>query len=273
MKKLIITGAIIIIGLIVIAIFAPAIARCDPSAINIKDAYMPPSSAHIMGTDELGRDLFSRMVFAVRIALLVGIVAVGIASIIGVILGSIAGYAGGAIDNLIMRFTDVMLCFPVLFLILAVVAVIGPGIMNIMVVIGFTSWMGVARLIRAEILSLKTREYVMAARALGRRDVYIVAKHLIPNSLGPVIINFIFGISGAILTESALSFLGLGVQPPVPSWGNILMQGKDALGVAWWIMFFPGIAILVTVLAFNMLGEGLKDLLQPRIRYAASRDK
>ncbi|MDD5440535.1 MAG: ABC transporter permease, partial [Candidatus Omnitrophica bacterium] len=172
----------------------------------------------------------------------------------------------------IMRFTDVMLCFPVLFLILAVVAVIGPGILNIMVVIGLTSWMGIARLIRAEIMSLKSREFIMASRALGRTDISIVAGHLIPNSLGPVMINFVFGISGAILAEAALSFLGLGVQPPVPSWGNILMEGKDSIGVAWWIMAFPGMAILVTVLAFNMLGEGLRDLLNPKVRYVSGRN-
>ena len=163
-----------------------------------------------------------------------------------------------------MRFADVMLCFPAFFLILAVVAVVGPSIFNIMVIIGLTSWMGMARLIRAEILTLKTRDYVSASRALGASDFFIIMRHLIPNGISPVLVSFVFGIAGAILTEAGLSFLGLGVQPPDPSWGNILMEGKAVLGVGWWVILFPGLAILITVLAFNLLGEGLRDALNPR---------
>ena len=266
MNKLALFGASIIILLILTAIFAPYIASHDPTGIDIKSAYLPPSAVHFFGTDSLGRDLFSRIIYAARIALLIGIVAVGIASLIGIALGAIAGYFGGKIDTVIMRFTDVMLCFPSLFLILSVVAIVGPGIFNIMVIIGLTSWMGIARLLRAEVLSLKTREFVLASRALGRSNFYIITKHLIPNGIGPVLVNFVFGVAGAILTETGLSFLGLGVQPPDPSWGNILIDGRAALGVAWWIILFPGLAILITVLSFNLFGEGLRDALNPRLR-------
>jgi len=266
MNRLMIFGAVIITMLILTAVFSPYIATHNPTEINIKDAYRAPSWQHFFGTDSLGRDLFSRIVYASRIALAIGIVAVGIASFIGILLGSIAGYCGGRIDTIIMRFTDIMLCFPTLFLILAVVAIVGPGIINIMIIIGFTSWMGIARLIRAEILTLKTRDFVLVSKALGRSGLFIVIRHLIPNGIGPVLVNFVFKVAGAILTEAGLSFLGLGVQPPDPSWGNILMEGKAAIGVAWWIMVFPGVAILVTVLAFNLFGEGLRDALNPRLR-------
>lgn len=265
-NKLAIFGACIIIALVLIAIAAPLIATHNPSAIDIKEALKPPSQEHFFGTDQLGRDIFSRMVFATRIALSIGLVAVGIAAVIGVILGSIAGFYGGRVDTFIMRFVDVMLCFPAFFLILAVVAIVGPNIFNIMFIIGLTSWMGMARLIRAEILSLKTRDFVSASRALGASNLYIITRHLIPNGIGPVLVSFVFGVAGAILTEAGLSYLGLGVQPPNPSWGNILLEGKAVLGVGWWVILFPGLAILITVLSFNLLGEGLRDALNPRTK-------
>ncbi len=251
-------------SLIVVALFAPRITPYDPTYINIQDALAAPSPEHPLGTDSLGRDLFARIIYASRIALLIGFVAVGLAAIIGVFFGSVAGYFGGKIDSIIMRFADVMLCFPAFFLILAVIAVVGPSIFNIMVVIGLTSWMGMARLIRAEILSLKTRDYISASRVLGASNFFIITKHLIPNGIGPVLISFIFGVAGAVLTEAGLSFIGLGVQPPDPSWGNILMEGKAVMGVGWWVILFPGLAILITVLAFNLLGEGLRDALNPK---------
>ncbi|MBL7156985.1 MAG: ABC transporter permease [Candidatus Omnitrophica bacterium] len=257
-------GAGILLLFIFIAVFAPQITRYDPTDIDIKRALLPPSLEHPLGTDALGRDLFSRMVYASRIALLIGFVAVGLAAVIGVFLGSIAGYFGGKMDSFIMRFADIMLCFPRFFLILAVIAVVGPNIFNVMLIIGLTGWMGMARLIRAEILSLKTRDYVSASRALGAGHAFIIIKHMIPNGIGPVLVSFVFGVAGAILTEAGLSFLGLGVQPPNPSWGNILMDGKAVLGVGWWVILFPGLAILITVLAFNLLGEGLRDALSPR---------
>ncbi len=264
-NKLAVFGASIILLLMLLAIFAPQIAPYDPTYINIKDALLIPSMKHLLGTDSLGRDLFSRMIYAARIALLIGLIAVGLAAIIGVFLGSIAGYFSGKTDSFIMRFADIMLCFPRFFLILAVIAVVGPSIFNVMVIIGLTGWMGMARLIRAEILSLKTRDYVSASQALDASHFFIITRHLIPNGIGPVLVSFVFGVAGAILTESGLSFLGLGVQPPNPSWGNILMEGKAVLGVGWWVILFPGFAILITVLAFNLLGEGLRDALNPRI--------
>ena len=264
-NKLTVFGAGIIILLILIAVFAPQITPQDPTHINIKDALLSPSVEHPLGTDTLGRDLFSRMAYASRIALLIGFIAVGLAALIGLFLGSIAGYFGGRADSFIMRFADIMLCFPRFFLILAVIAVVGPSIFNVMVIIGLTGWMGMARLIRAEILSLKTRDYISASKALGANDFFIIVRHLIPNGIGPVLVSFVFGVAGAILTEAGLSFLGLGVQPPNPSWGNILMEGKAVLGIGWWVILFPGLAILITVLAFNLLGEGLRDLLNPRI--------
>ena len=266
MNKLTIFGGAIILILCIAALSARLIAPHDPGEINIKNAIMPPSLDHPMGTDQLGRCIFSRMIYGARISLSIGLVAVGIAALIGVTLGSIAGYFGGRTDSIIMRFVDIMLCFPSFFLILAVVAIIGPSIYNIMIVIGLTSWMGMARLIRAEVLSLKEREFVLAARALGMKNSKIITRHLIPNGMGPVLVSFVLGVAGAVLVEAALSFLGLGVQPPTPSWGNILMEGKSTLGVAWWLILFPGLAILITVLAFNLLGEGIRDYLNPRLR-------
>ena len=226
---------------------------------------MPPSPSHPLGTDMLGRDVLSRLIFGARISLKVGFVAVGIATIIGTILGAIAGYYGGAVDAIIMRFVDIMLCFPSFFLILAVIAFLEPSIWNIMVVIGLTSWMGVTRLVRAEFLSLKERDFVLAARALGASDMRIIFKHIMPNAMAPVLVSATLGIPGAILTEAALSFLGIGVQLPTPSWGNMLTAGKDNLEIAWWLSLFPGIAILLTVLAYNLLGEGIQDALNIRI--------
>ena len=263
-NKLAMFGAGVILLLIFVAVFAPMITGHDPTFVDIKDALLGPSLEHLLGTDSLGRDLFSRMVYASRIALSIGFIAVGLAAVIGVILGSIAGYFGGRIDSFIMRFADIMLCFPRFFLILSVIAVVGPSIFNVMIIIGLTGWMGMARLIRAEILSLKTRDYVSASKALGASDAFIITKHLIPNGIGPVLVSFVFGVAGAILTEAGLSFLGLGVQPPDPSWGNILMEGKAVLGVGWWMILFPGLAILITVLSFNLLGEGLRDIINPR---------
>lgn len=259
-------GLIFIVIVLLFAVLAPFIAMHDPTAIDTKSILSAPSKDHIFGTDVLGRDIFSRIVYGSRISLSIGFIAVGIAVLIGIFFGSIAGYYGGKIDSVIMRFVDIMLCFPTFFLILAVIAILEPSIFNIMVVIGATGWMGVSRLIRAEILSLKNRDYVTASKVMGASDAWIISRHLIPNAAGPVAVSATLGIGGAILVESALSFLGIGVQPPTPSWGNILMDGKSTLGVAWWLTIFPGIFILLTVLAYNLLGEGLRDLLEPRLK-------
>jgi peptide/nickel transport system permease protein len=206
------------------------------------------------------------MIYGARISLKVGFIAVGIATFIGIFFGALAGYYGGWVEATIMRFVDLMLCFPAFFLILAVIAILEPSIWNIMIVIGVTGWMGVARLVRAEFLSLRRRDYVMAARALGASDARIIFGHILPNSLAPVLVSATLGVAGAILTESALSFLGIGVQPPTPSWGNILTEGKDNISIAWWLSLYPGLAILVTVLGYNLLGEGIRDSLDPRLK-------
>ena len=265
-NRMAVAGLVLVMGLFAVALLAPWLAPYDPNFIDLKQVLMPPSPAHLLGTDTLGRDVLSRVIFGARISLLVGFVAVGIATLIGVLVGALAGYYGGAMDALLMRLVDLMLCFPTLFLILAVIAVLGPSIWNIMVVIGVTGWMGVARLVRAEFLSLREREFVMAARALGASDARLIWRHLLPNALTPVMVSATLGVAGAILTESALSFLGLGVQPPTPSWGNILTMGKDNIEIAWWLSVFPGLAILVTVMSYNLLGEGIREAVDPRLR-------
>lgn len=257
-------GFIIIVIVFVLAMLAPIIAPYDPNDINVKAILLGPSWQHWMGTDGLGRDVLSRMLYGGRISLLVGLVAVGIATAIGIVLGAIAGYYRGWVDTFIMRLVDVMLSIPSFFLILAVIAFLTPSIINVMIVIGLTSWMGVTRLVRAEFLSLSGREFVQASRTLGAKDARLIFMHLLPNSLTPIIVSSVLGVAGAVLMESGLSFLGLGVQAPQASWGNILTDGKDYIQFAWWLSLFPGLAILITVLGYNLLGEGLRDALDPR---------
>lgn len=263
-NPLALAGFIIILLIFVLAMLAPFIAPYDPNEINVKAILLEPSLQHWMGTDGLGRDVLSRMLHGGRISLLVGLVAVGISTLIGILLGAIAGFYRGWVDVLIMRLVDVMLSIPSFFLILAVIAFLTPSIINIMIVIGLTSWMGVTRLVRAEFLSLCEREYVMASRTLGARDYRLIFRHLLPNSLTPIIVSAVLGVAGAVLMESGLSFLGLGVQAPQASWGNILTDGKEYIQFAWWLSLFPGLAILITVLGYNLLGEGLRDALDPR---------
>lgn len=259
-------GALFITAVAIFALAAPLVATHDPAAVDPAAVLEAPSRAHFFGTDTLGRDIFSRIVYGSRISLSIGFTAVGISVAIGLVLGAAAGYYGGKLDWAVMRSVDIMLCFPVFFLILAVIAFLEPSITNIMFVIGATGWMGVARLVRAEILTLKERDYVAAARVMGASDAWIIFRHLIPNAIAPVLVSATLGVGAAILTESALSFLGIGVQPPTPSWGNILMDGKSTLGVAWWLTVFPGVFITVTVLSYNLLGEGLRDALEPRLK-------
>ncbi|HOW54913.1 MAG TPA: ABC transporter permease [Syntrophorhabdaceae bacterium] len=263
-------GLIILIPMFFCALFAPLIAPHDPIEPDIKNILAGPSFAHPFGTDTLGRDVLSRVIYGTRISLLVGFVSVGIAILIGMILGAISGYYGGIIDEVMMRFVDLMMCFPTFFLILAVIAILEPSIWNIMIVIGLTSWMNTARLVRAEILSIKNKEYVMAAKAQGLGESRIIFRHVLPNAVSPVYVVATLGIGGAILTESALSFLGIGVQPPTPSWGNILTQAKDNIEVAWWLSLYPGLAIFFTVMGYNLLGEGLRDIFDPRRKGATS---
>jgi len=264
--KLAVIGLIIVLSFFLLSIFTPLISPYDPNLIDVDNILAPPSTAHLLGTDDLGRDLLSRMLFGAGISLKVGFVAVGIAVIIGVILGSVSGYYGGWIDIIIMRLVDIMLCFPSFFLILAVIAFMEPSIFNIMAVIGFTSWMGITRLVRAEFLTLKERDFVLAEKTMGASSLRIIFIHVLPNAMAPVLVSATLGVASAVLVESALSFLGIGVQPPTPSWGNILTQGQNVLGIAWWLSFFPGMAILITVLGYNLLGEGIRDAIDPRLK-------
>ena len=264
-NQLSVAGMVVILSLACAALLAPYISPYDPTKIDVYNILSPPQGKHIFGTDELGRDVFSRILWGSRASLKVGFIAVAIAISIGIVVGATAGYYGGRIDALLMRFVDMMLAFPTFFLILAVIAIVEPSISTIMIVIGVTGWMDVARLVRAEFLTLKERDFVLAARAIGMSDLRVIGRHILPNALSPVFVAATFGIAGAILVESGLSFLGLGVQPPEPSWGNILTSGKDNITVAWWLSLFPGLAILLTVLSYNLVGEGLRDALDPRL--------
>jgi peptide/nickel transport system permease protein len=259
-------GLGIVLGMSFAALFAPWLAPHDPVCQYLDVPLMPPCADFPLGTDALGRDVLSRLLYGARVSLWVGFVAVGIALCIGVSLGLIAGFFGGLVDELVMRAVDVMLCFPSFFLILAVIAFVEASLGNIMVVIGLTSWMGVARLVRAESLSLRNREFVDAARLAGARAPRLLLRHILPNALAPVLVSATLGIAGAILIESALSFLGLGVQPPSASWGNMLLEGKDVVEIAPWMSMYSGLAILITVLGYNLLGETLRDILDPRLK-------
>ena len=263
-NKFALTGLIIISLLIVAALFAPIISPYTPSEQNVFERLQAPSLNHFFGTDDLGRDVFTRMIFGARISLAVGFISVFIILVIGTFLGIISGYYGGKIDYIIMRFTDIVLCFPTFFLILLVIAFIEPNIYNVMIVIGVTSWPGLARLVRAEVLSLKEREFILVSKMMAISNIKIFFVHILPNIISPLMVYSSLAIGGAILTESALSFLGLGVQPPMPSWGQILTSGKDYIYMAWWLSLFPGIAILVTVLAFNLVGEAIRDIFDPK---------
>jgi len=265
-NQLALVGGAVVLVLSLAALLAPVLAPYEPSAYDVKKILLPPGPGHWLGTDQIGRDLLSRMLYGAQISMAVGFVSVGIAVLVGTLIGTVAAYYGGRVDEFLMRFVDLMLNFPRFFLLLTLIALLRPSIWVIMTVIGLTGWMGLARLVRGEILSLKEREFVLGARALGVPDRRIMFRHILPNALVPVLVSATIGVAGAILAESGLSFLGLGVQPPTPSWGNILIDGKANLEIAWWLSVFPGMAILVTVLAYNLFGEGLRDALDPRLR-------
>lgn len=264
-NKLALSGLSIILVFSIIAIFAPLIANRNPIEQNLILRLQPPSQKYWLGTDDLGRDVFSRVAYGTRISLTVGFLAIAMTTLIGTIIGLVSGYFGGKIDLILMRLVDIMLCFPTFFLILMVIAFLEPNIYNVMIVIGLTSWPGLARLVRGECLSIREREFISAARLLGLSTIRILFVHILPNVLAPILVSATLGVGSAILVESALSFLGLGVQPPTPSWGNILTIGKDYIYLAWWLSLFPGLAILFTVLAYNLLGEGLRDVFDPRM--------
>jgi peptide/nickel transport system permease protein len=247
-----------------VAVLMPPI-PFSPYETNLARKLAPPSSRHLMGTDDLGRDVCSRMIHGASISLKVGFVAVGIALVVGLFFGSLAGYYGGVTDVLISRFIEVVMCFPFFFLILAVIAFLPPSIFNIMVVIGVTRWTSIARYARGEFMKIKKQDYAQAARALGASDRKVIFRHILPNSITPVLVTATFGIANAILIEAALSFLGLGVQPPTASWGGILAAAREFVAVAWWLATFPGLAIFLTVTAYNLAGEALRDATDPRL--------
>lgn len=263
-NKMAVAGIILIALLSLIALGSPLIAPYHPSQQNLIERLQSPSLKHWIGTDDLGRDILSRMIFGTRISLMVGLVAVLISTFFGTLIGLAAGYFGKWTDSILMRFVDILLCFPTFFLILMVIAFLEPNIINVMIIIGATSWTGLARLVRGETLSLKEREFILAAKSLGLSNRRILLVHILPNVIAPILVSATLGVGNAILIESSLSFLGLGVQPPTPSWGNMLTAGKDYIYFAWWLSLFPGLAILITVLSFNLLGEGLRDALDPR---------
>jgi peptide/nickel transport system permease protein len=270
-NRLALIGGVAVLVLAVLAVFAPLLAPRDPYRPDIKRILAEPSRSYPLGTDQLGRDVLSRMLYGARVSLAVGFVSVSIATAIGIALGAAAGYHGGLIDGAIMRLVDLMLVFPRFFLLLAVLAFLKPSIWTIMAVIGLTGWMGVTRLVRAEFLALKEREFVVWSQAVGASGFRVVWRHILPNAMAPVLVAMTLGIPAAILTESGLSFLGLGVQPPYATWGNILNEGKDTIEIGWWLSFYPGVAILLTVLAYNLLGEGIRDALDPRLRSSRRR--
>jgi peptide/nickel transport system permease protein len=262
-NKLAIFGFCVLLFFVVCAVIAPIITPYNPDDI-IESQTLAPSWHHLFGTDDLGRDIFSRALFGARISLTVGFVAVVIAILVGTLLGALSGYYGGLIDSLIMRFVDVMLAFPSIFLILAIQVMLTPNIYNVMIVIGLTSWMGVSRLVRGEFLRIRELQYVEAARAIGCSDLRIIFRHILPNAQAPIIVAGTLGMAGAVLTESALSFLGLGVQPPMPSWGNMLMDSQAYMRDAPWMAIIPGLLILLTVLSLYFIGEGLREKLDVR---------
>ncbi len=270
-NHLALAGGVVVVCLVLVAVSAPWLAPWDPNRPGMKHMLDAPSGEHPLGTDQLGRDVLSRMLYGSRVSLGVGFVSVGIAAVIGILLGAAAGYHGGVVDAFIMRLVDLMLVFPRFFLLLAVLAFIRPSIWTIMAVIGLTGWMGVARLVRAEFLALREREFVVWSQSVGASAFRIIWRHILPNAMAPVLVAMTLGIPAAILTESGLSFLGLGVQPPYATWGNILNEGKDAIELAWWLSLYPGLAILITVLSYNLLGEGIRDALDPRLRQAVGR--
>ncbi|MBX5444568.1 ABC transporter permease [Sphaerobacter sp.] len=265
-NRLAVAGGVVVILLYLVAIFATTLAPQDYAAFNRGKPLNPPSAEHWFGTDRQTRDVFSRVIVGSRVSLSVGLVSAGMIIVIGVTLGALAGYFGGLLDNLIMRFTDIMLAIPGFFLLLTAAALFKPGLQTTMIVIGLTSWMSTARLVRGEFLRVKAQDFILAARAIGAANLRIMVRHVLPNVLAVIIVQLTLWLSFAILLESGLSFLGLGAQPPTPSWGGMLADGRVNMQKAWWETVFPGMAIFLTVLSFNLVGDGLRDAFDPRQR-------
>ena len=267
-SKIALFGLVTLVLLYLLAILAPLLAPYDPIAQKdiVSTSYLSPNVQHWLGTDRFGRDILSRILYGARISLSIGFVATLISVTLGTVLGALAGFFGGKVDALLMRFTDMVLAFPRLVLLIMIVALFSPSIAVIITVLGLTQWPNTTRIVRGDVLSLREREFIQAAHALGMGKARIIFKHLIPNVLAPVIVTATLGIGNTIVLEAGLSFLGLGVQPPIPSWGNMVADGRDNLLGAWWVATFPGLTIVLTVLAFNLVGDGLRDALDPRLR-------
>lgn len=263
-NRLAVLGAVIVLLLLFIAIFGPWIAPQDPLEMILSDQFLPPSRAHWMGTDDFGRDILSRLIHGSRQSLMVGVVSVSIGAFVGMSVGLLAGYFGGAFDMASQRFIDIMLAFPDLLLALAIVAVLGPSLINVMIAVGVGSIPVYARLVRGQVLSLRQKEYVESAHASGALPGRIIFRHILPNAMSPLIVLASLGFAGAVLTGAALSFIGMGAQPPSPEWGSMLSSGRSYLRHEWWIATFPGIALALTAFGFNLLGDGLRDALDPR---------
>lgn len=264
--KVAMLGLYVLLTLYLMAIFAPFLATYPYDRVDPPNRLAPPSAAHWLGTDDIGRDIYSRLVWGSRISLSVGFVAASVSALLGTLIGAVAGYYGGWVDMVLMRFTEIVMSFPTFFLLLTIVSILNRSIFNIMLVIGLTSWPGLARMVRGQILSLREQEFTEAARALGASDSRIIFRHILPNAMAPIIVSATLRIGGAILSESGLSFLGLGVPEPYPSWGSILNAGRVYLTKAPWITTLAGIFIFITVLAFNYVGDGLRDALDPRLK-------
>jgi peptide/nickel transport system permease protein len=259
-------GLVLIAALALIAVSAPLIAPANPLKQVLSTRLKPPSAAHWLGTDQLGRDVLSRMIYGARISLLIGTVVVGLAASIGIFVGLVAGYSGGWLDEGLMRLTDVFFAFPALILAMAISGALGPSLTNAMIAIAIVSWPVYARLVRAQVLSLREREYVEAARSLGASANRIVWGHILPNTLAPLLVQASFDMGSAILSAAGLSFIGFGAQPPTAEWGVMISEGRNYIATQPWLSLFPGLAILLTVAAFNLIGDGLRDALDPRLR-------
>ncbi|MCE5209827.1 MAG: ABC transporter permease [Chloroflexi bacterium] len=264
-NKFALIGLTILVFLALIAIFAPVVAPYDPIKMDLNNSLQPPNSEHLLGTDKLGRDMLSRLIYGSRISLTIGFIVEGIALLLGVTLGAVAGYFGGIIDNIIMRIVDVVIAFPFLILAIAIVAIVGPSLTNMMLVLGCVVWIDYARIIRGMFLSLKEEEFVVAARVIGAKDSRIIFRHVLPSTMGVIIVQATFGIASAILSASSLSYLGMGAQPPTPEWGAMLSEARPYLRTLPMMTFAPGLAIMITVLAINFVGDALRDAFDPRV--------
>lgn len=265
-NKLLLAGGILILGFIVLALLAPAIAPYDPNDVRIEDRLLVPGEHHLMGTDGFGRDILSRVIYGTRYSLTLALVVVAINLVLGLVIGAVAGYFGGLVDELIMRIVDILLAFPNIILALCIVGILGPSIQNLIIALVALGWVGYTRIARGLVLSIKEQVFVSAAQALGGSHTYIIARHVIPNVVPPLVVLATLHVGHTILSIAALSFLGLGVQPPTPEWGAMLSEGKEFIFTHPHVMIFPGLAITLSVLAFNLLGDGLRDVLDPRTR-------